>query len=485
MIYTRMLTQVNDGGVQEINIVMRKAPITWRPILNMSTISTSKQLLAHVIEHSKALIAAAKSDHNSKISTPELITALKAIGIEPLHRPRFGTPRSVNLVSGNDGPTEELGEDCHWEDPLFEHNEEGDPSDSPVQSAYQVLQKRQRLAPKHYYFPISDKETKLGKAPPSPCKVCSSPRHWDKECPYWDRYLEWLKEKTAQLAAPELEKGTSPSEAYQTAYQVLSQNQELKNLVNANEEKSIKPDFDPASGEVSSDQIKTHLMVMFISQNNSSAKESSVLSETVRTESVKPYLVKPKKFPHKHHYSGGKSAVGVSVLVVLGWIGNFQNEPVHLRHDSCADVSLISLEYYKNLVNPPSIRKGTKMNLWQLTDKDSKIEGYVSIPIFTLSEKGELIETEVEAYVVPQMSVPILLGEDYQLNYELTVKQSTENGVTLLYGDQDEYSIKATPVDKTEDFERLQASVKAIQSFSKAKNHRREKNRCKQKAPEF
>lgn len=112
-------------------------------------------------------------------------------------------------------------------------------------------------------------------------------------------------------------------------------------------------------------------------------------SETFRSEVAKPYLGKPKKLPQKRHYKGGKSAVGVSVLAVMGWIGNLRNEPVHLCHDSCTDISLLSLEYYRTMVNPPLIRKGMKMNLWQLTDKDSKIEGYVSMPIFTLSENGK------------------------------------------------------------------------------------------------
>ncbi|PBK79373.1 hypothetical protein ARMGADRAFT_950949, partial [Armillaria gallica] len=131
--------------------------------------------------------------------------------------------------------------------------------------------------------------------------------------------------------------------------------------------------------------------------------------------------------------------------------------------DSCADVSLISLEYYKSLVNPPTIKKGIKMNLWQLTDKDSKIKGYVAIPIFTMSEQNELIETEVEVYLVPLMSVPILLGEDYQLNYELMVKWNVDTRMMILYRDNPKYSIKAMAVDKTEDFGRLRASVKAIQ----------------------
>ncbi len=83
-----MLTQINDGGWQEINIVMRKAPIVWRPILNMSTITNSKQLLARVIEHSKALTLAVKTDSSSsQFPANELILALHSIGIEPPHKP--------------------------------------------------------------------------------------------------------------------------------------------------------------------------------------------------------------------------------------------------------------------------------------------------------------------------------------------------------------------------------------------------------------
>ncbi len=57
------------------------------------------------------------------------------------------------------------------------------------------------------------------------------------------------------------------------------------------------------------------------------------------------------------------------------------------------------------------------------------------MPIFTMSEKGEIIEMEVEAYLVPNMLVPILLGKDYQVNYELTIKQSTTEGTHIIYGD--------------------------------------------------
>lgn len=235
-VYTRMLTQINDGGTQEITIVMHKAPIAWRPILNMSTIANSKQLLAHVIEHSKALIAASQSDHNSsKISTPELITALKSLGIDPPHRPRFNMPRSVNLVSNEEETEFTSYESQNLDDYLMNEDVADDPAESLVRSAFQVLKKRQRPAPQQYYFPISDKEMKLGKLPPSPCKVCSSPRHWDKECPYWDKYLEHLKLKTAQLASLQVDENTSPTDMYQMAYQVLVQNKETSGLVTVTE----------------------------------------------------------------------------------------------------------------------------------------------------------------------------------------------------------------------------------------------------------
>lgn len=104
MIYTCMLIQINDSGLQEINIVMRKALIVWRPILNMSTINNSKQLLAQVIKHSKALIVATKSKHSlSRIPTSDLVSALRSIGIEPLLQPHFATSHTANLASGSKG----------------------------------------------------------------------------------------------------------------------------------------------------------------------------------------------------------------------------------------------------------------------------------------------------------------------------------------------------------------------------------------------
>ena len=87
-----------------------------------------------------------------------------------------------------------------------------------------------------------------------------------------------------------------------------------------------------------------------------------------------------------------------------------RNNQINLRLDLCADVTLISQDYLESLKDRPPCQKGLKMDLWQLTDKDAKIQGYFRIPIFMESSDGVILETEAEAYVVPDMTIPILLG---------------------------------------------------------------------------
>lgn len=116
---------------------------------------------------------------------------------------------------------------------------------------------------------------------------------------------------------------------------------------------------------------------------------------------------------------------------------------------------MISKDFYNSLKDAPAIKTGMKLNLWQLTDKNTKLRGFVRLPILTLSETGEFLETEVEAYVVPGMSVLILLGENYQLNYELTVRRDVSEGTTISYRHNDQRVIKAIRVDKNDEFRQL------------------------------
>jgi hypothetical protein len=134
------------------------------------------------------------------------------------------------------------------------------------------------------------------------------------------------------------------------------------------------------------------------------------------------------------------------VLSTKGWVGNLENGVVDLRLDSCADVTLISEEFFRSLKGAPKEKQGMRMQLWQLTDKDSSLKGYVHIPILMQSEDGILLETEAEAYIVPGMTVPILLGEDFQLNYEVGITRNVELGTRIHFGGTD-FKVPAHRVD--------------------------------------
>lgn len=193
------------------------------------------------------------------------------------------------------------------------------------------------------------------------------------------------------------------------------------------------------------------------------------------TSSQEPPLPDRKVRLRKRHFTPpGTSAVGVSIVAVQGHVGSTRNALIDLRLDSCVDVTLISQEYFESLKDCPVCQKGIKMNLWQLTDKDIEIQGYVRIPIFMTSIDRVIIETEAEAYVVPNMTVPILLGEDYHLNYELIVAHRIDFCSTVNFTGTP-YTVSARGVSHSKDFERMRQSACAVGSFIKVKFHKRNK----------
>jgi hypothetical protein len=95
---------------------------------------------------------------------------------------------------------------------------DGEPT---MRSVYQTLARRQRPPPKGGYpFKKNDHvATKMGRDPPSPCKVCGSTRHWDKECPDWNVYLE--KQRRGVLSVSSSSASDEAELLYHSAYLVL------------------------------------------------------------------------------------------------------------------------------------------------------------------------------------------------------------------------------------------------------------------------
>jgi hypothetical protein len=173
-------------------------------------------------------------------------------------------------------------------------------------------------------------------------------------------------------------------------------------------------------------------------------------------------------------YEPGRSAAGVSVLSTQGWLGSPDESLVDLRLDSCADVTLLSQDFYDRMTVKPKLQRGLKMRLWQLTDKKAQIAGYVNLPVIMRTNTGQLVRMEAEAYVVPNMSVDVLLGEDFQLNYAIGVSRDpSRNPIISFLGYAHE--VEATPVGQCIDSSRVLRTSMSTQTYVRAAAHRRNK----------
>lgn len=178
------------------------------------------------------------------------------------------------------------------------------------------------------------------------------------------------------------------------------------------------------------------------------------------------------QIPRRKKTAPGRAAVRTSVLSIRGRVNKIQEREIDLHLDSGVDVSLVSQDFLDSLKTKPTIKQGMKMRLWQLTSKNESLASYVTLPLFIEAADGTILESEVEAYVVPGMSVDILLGEDYQLCHKIAVHRSVEDGTCIAFGGLP-YEVRAVPVGRTKDFEWITTTHFGMASYMRAKAHRR------------
>ena len=144
---------------------------------------------------------------------------------------------------------------------------------------------------------------------------------------------------------------------------------------------------------------------------------------------------KPIRLFRRRMRPDGTSAVGVSVLAVRGHVGSLDNAEIDLRLDSCADITLLSEDFYNSMKNKPTLRQGLKLQLWQLTDKDTEIKGYVKIPITMETVNGELLEAEAEAYVVLDFHNKVTTSETLISDYKVRsqVRNNVKSSLIMVY----------------------------------------------------
>jgi hypothetical protein len=117
----------------------------------------------------------------------------------------------------------------------------------------------------------------------------------------------------------------------------------------------------------------------------------------------------------------GQVTEGVSVLSTPGWLGSLSFNCLNLWLDLCADIMQLSKWFYLEMRNPASLKKGLKLKLYHLTDNNTHLSGYIQLLVFFKTIKDKIVEATTKAYVVPNMVVNILLGEEFQQNYRVNI----------------------------------------------------------------
>lgn len=524
--YTRMLLPQLLGLPDEVREVMRAAPVVWCNILNSDQIPSVMELQSRVVEMENQLLATTDSTGSHVMSRETFARLMRAYEADS----RSHRQRSANLVSS------EGGSETHDADPTVDGPTSDGSSftDHPViVECYALAKKRQRPPPKGGYpFTKKDDVVSTLRPPPSPCKCCGSAKHWDRECPWyhtWEKKFGRGKEKAARNSETRVE-DEEFDDMYSTAFDELNTQASLSLYLDPRVKSSLAASATlmesvaaaspqpqsrqalaihsnvvskgpgvnrratvedwPEEVEILGPFAEHYLIEDELGQGDESqrygspelsspdvvsanANESSNIATDAHLSEEPTQEVawlKPRRYK-----PSGSSALGVSVLSIRGRVNDPGGPEVDLRLDSGADITLVSAEFYASLVKPPKLRKGRKMEVWQLTDRSTRIEGFIELPLFIASKSGELLGVKAEAYVVPNMNVPLLLGEDFHVAYELTVERHLEFGTTVRFGPRGP-AVEAQGVRKPS-YPTMVEDTSRLAAYVKAKLHRRNQTR--------
>ncbi|EJD50196.1 hypothetical protein AURDEDRAFT_58590, partial [Auricularia subglabra TFB-10046 SS5] len=362
-----------------------------------------------------------------------------------------------------------------------------------AQTVYAYLGAKTRPQPSSYSFPRSDVVSK--RMPPSPCKVCGSPKHWDKECGHYQSYLT----RRAQNALIATEHGEVEEKMYENVYSIYSNESAFSLCAMAPSDFSFTSDFfwgapsvedveDEADASYRASPKWTGRGLLVLAQEAGDAEDvldllpgedsddeddnveyfpagapsiqAAVFAQALAAAALRdaegvgppprdvPVRGSPDddsiperviRMPKKREHAEGHSSKGITVLSTRGHVGTPLDNVAMLTLDSGASLSLVNKAFLARMRHPPKIRRGLSVCIAQLTSQTPDIEGFVKLPVFIRSEDGTLLEFEAETYVVPSMTVDVLLGEDWHLNYEMQVLRSVTEGTRVGVGESGFY----------------------------------------------
>ncbi|TFY58379.1 hypothetical protein EVJ58_g6460 [Rhodofomes roseus] len=386
-----------------------------------------------------------------------------------------------------------------------------------------------RRRPAAGYFRPRNDTVVSKKLPPSPCKVCGSEKHWDRECPHWSEYVS---ARAAQMVSSYYDIHPTDDHEYAVAFLAYVYDENHNDVhalsqpaarepriarpgaVSMEEEEepqssmpTLPPDHpsifidsaeDPEAARRRTDRLAERIDTALRSADEELSRESIAQGQDRATptatanragvaaaetpassdsSSQSPPAPRIISLSKAHPHQAGHSTVGITALTIPVRLATPEGPAIAARVDSGADISLISAECLASIPQEsrPRIKKGLRMKLFQLTN-GFHIEGFVQLPILVEADDGDWLSMEGEFYVVPGMNSPILLGEDFQVNYELSTLRRLSTGSTIEVNTTGHtFPAQSTSRQPTREFGIIGKGAEA--KFVRAKSHRRNQNR--------
>ncbi|GAB1527409.1 hypothetical protein RhiTH_010584 [Rhizoctonia solani] len=311
--------------------------------------------------------------------------------------------------------------------------------DNPRQSQNQVRAQQTASKPIGWYkssqsppYPKDDTTVSKGKTPKDkkarPCRHCGSLMHWDRDCKYARQNSRNVRAQMAEASDEE--------RAAQEAYDDLCDDAYMEESDSEDEE---------------SEQDFCEPLQPLAASMNACASEASGSNELgLEGESINGNKEKVfsgyvlSKLPTRRSWGNeitlkrmmsrppGTAFFGSKATIIKGWIQNAYGPKKRITFDSGSEITLINKTLLKSLDPPPKVRIGQKLRLIQVTS-NSSLSQYVTVPLVFETDKGPVCMM-VEAYVVPNMNTPFILGTDFASQYQLSLVRN-DDGTSIIFGD--------------------------------------------------
>ncbi|KAB5587488.1 hypothetical protein CTheo_9073 [Ceratobasidium theobromae] len=128
----------------------------------------------------------------------------------------------------------------------------------------------------------------------------------------------------------------------------------------------------------------------------------------------------------------GTAFFGSKATVIQGWIQSTKGHKQDITFDSGSEITLINEKLLKELEPQPRVKTGQRLKLIQVTGI-SFLKNFVIIPLIFETPEGP-VKMVVEAYVVPKMNTPFILGTDFATQYQLSL-QRDQSGTKIIFGE--------------------------------------------------